>query len=341
MIALVRYGLLRHTAEFAPRGRDELAAGTRCVVETPRGVELGVALAVLERDPAGEAGVLLRQARDADERRHEEFESRRAEDVSQAQDVCGEGLRIVGAERLLDGERLVLYYAAQQRVDVPDLLADLRAAFGVAVTLTQVGARQRAAVVGGCGSCGRAFCCSTFLRKLNPVPIRLARVQGLDLDPDRTAGRCGRLKCCLRYENPHYEELRAGQPRVGWSVVTRRLSGTVLSVDVLRGKLLVKPEGSRARVVFNAELLEARPPARPRTLPRAGEPTPPPAPEPLPEPELAPEDAPEPRWSTVVRRLNAAWRRFREKPASEDPEAPEAPEAEEALPVEPPPEDET
>ncbi|HBP21571.1 MAG TPA: hypothetical protein DEA08_27765, partial [Planctomycetes bacterium] len=287
--------------------------------------------------PAGEAGVLLRQARDADERRHEEFEARRPADVAQAQDVCGEGLRIVGAERLLDGERLILYYASQQRVDVPDLLADLRAAFGVAVTLTQVGARQRAAVVGGCGSCGRAFCCSTFLRKLSPVPIRLARVQGLDLDPDRTAGRCGRLKCCLRYENPHYEELRAGQPRVGWSVVTRRLSGTVLSVDVLRGKLLIKPEGSRARVVFNAEVLEATPPAQPRVLPRAGEPAPAQAPEP--EVEVAGEGAPEPRWSTVVRRLNAAWQRFREKPpASADP-APSAEDAQ-ADAVEPPGEDE-
>lgn len=325
MIALVRYGLLRHTAEFVPRGRDELAAGERCVVETPRGVELGVALAVLERDPAGEAGVLLRQARDADERRHEEYEARRPADLAQAQDVCGEGLRIVGAERLLDGERLILYYTAQQRVDVPDLLADLRAAFGVAVTLSQVGARQRAAVVGGCGSCGRPFCCSTFLRKLSPVPIRLARVQGLDLDPDRTAGRCGRLKCCLRYENPHYEELRAGQPRVGWSVVTKRLSGTVLSVDVLRGKLLIKPEGSRARVVFNAEVLEATPPARPKVLPRAGEPAPVVAPEP--EPELEAGEAPEPRWSTVVRRLNAAWRRFREKPPAESEDEADAEEA--------------
>jgi cell fate regulator YaaT (PSP1 superfamily) len=306
-VALVRYGLLRHSAEFLPRERDLPSAGEACVVETPRGIELGTTLAVVARDEAPRAGVLLRAASDDDERRQRDLDADRSGDVARAQALAGEDAHVVGAERLLDDERLIVYYTAEGRVDVPDLLSDLRETFGRAVTLTHLGVRQRARIVGGCGPCGRELCCSTFLREMQPVPIRFARVQGLDLEPERTAGRCGRLKCCLRYENPHYEDLRRGLPRIGWEVRTRRVEGEVLAVDVLHGRVLVRPEHGRARAVFNEEIEHASPPkrgSRPGSLPLAGE-----------DSAEASEEA-DSSWSQIARRL---WRRFRDGDAP-DPE---------------------
>ncbi|MGE0713158.1 MAG: regulatory iron-sulfur-containing complex subunit RicT [Planctomycetota bacterium] len=303
-VALVRYGLLRQAAEFVPRGRDEPRAGSACVVHTPRGVELGHTLAVVGREaPPSGAGTYLRAATDEDEARQRELEASRAADARQAQRVVGDEARVVGAERLLDNERVVVYYTCDGRVGVPELLEGLRASFARSVSLTHVGARQRARIVGGCGPCGRTLCCASFLRRLEPVPIRLARVQGLDLDPERSAGRCGRLKCCLRYENAHYEEHLRGIPRVGWEVRSRRVSGTVLAVDVLRGRVLVAPDAGRPRAIFAEEVERAGPPRR-APLPRAD------APPPLISAAPPAEPPPEQSWSQMAWRL---WRRWRDR----------------------------
>lgn len=292
---LVRYGLLAQTAEFAPRSRDPLEVGRSCVVQTPRGVELGRVLALL---PGGEerpgAGALLRLASAEDLERASELEGLRIADRLKAQEVCGDALRVIASERLFGGERVLFYYTAHERVDVPGLLEELTAAFGLEARLAHVGARQRAALGGGCGPCGRSLCCSTFLRRMEPVSIRLAQIQGLDR-PERSAGRCGRLKCCLRYEADSYQEQRRGLPRVGWLVETERLRGTVSAVDVLRRRVLVRPELGRSRSIFAEEITRSGPPPK-EPLPRAGE------------------DAPaaveaERGWSQLAKRL---WRRLRE-----------------------------
>lgn len=293
--ALVRYGLLAHTAEFTPRSRDPLEVGRACVVQTPRGVELGRVLALLpgEEERPG-AGAILRAASGEDLERAAELQGLREADRGRAQEVCGDALRVIASERLLGGERLLLYYTAQERVDVPGLLTELSAAFGLEARLAHVGARQRAALGGGCGPCGRSLCCSTFLRRMEPVSIRLAQIQGLDR-PERSAGRCGRLKCCLRYESDSYEEQRRGLPRVGWVIETERLRGSVRGVDVLRRRVLVRPEQGRSRMIFAEEILRSGPPPK-EPLPRAGE-----------EPAASPEVVR--GWSHLAKRL---WRRLRE-----------------------------
>src|SRR5262249_42401505 len=127
----------------------------------------------------------------------------------------GLAIRYVASETLLDGERTILYYSAEDRVDLRELAREVERALGTRLELRQVGARERARVCGGVGVCGFTLCCSTFLRQLEPVTMRMAKVQGLSLAPDRTSGACGRLRCCLRYENPLYEEAHRKLPALG------------------------------------------------------------------------------------------------------------------------------
>lgn len=293
-LALVRYGLLSRTAEFVPRSEHPLLPGTGCVVETPRGIEFGRIVAALSGEGRSASAPLLRLATQEDLERHNELEALRADDRTRAQEVAGEQFRVIGIERLLGGEPLILYYTAQQRVAVPDLLADLKEAFGLEVRLAHIAARQRAKLVGGCGPCGRSLCCSTFLRRMEPVSIRQAQVQGLDR-PERSAGRCGRLKCCLRYESATYEDQHRDLPRVGWLVETARVNGRVKALSVLSRQILVQPERGRSRLVFAEEILNTSPPPK-EPLPLVGE-----------EPTTG---EAEKGWSHLAKRL---WRRFREE----------------------------
>lgn len=305
--ALVRYGRLRHLAEFVPSG-ERPTARRPCVITTPRGVELGWVLAVVDGEELPtQAGLLLRMATPRDEAEGRELAAQAEQErarVATLAAATAPGLRVIAAERLLSGLRpdepkLVVYYSSAARIDVPTVLREAHATLGVEVELVQVGARARARVCGGAGVCGRTLCCSTFLRALEPVTMRMAQVQGLTTSPETTAGACGRLKCCLRYENPLYEESRRGLPRVGWIATARRARGTVIAIDVLRRRVLVRPlpiEDSAATIsLFADEILTAAPP--PRTpLPQAGVPARPP-------------EGPtsERGWSDLARRL---WRRM-------------------------------
>lgn len=321
--ALVRYGRLRQLAEFVPSrlagAPDPPRAGRPCVVTTPRGTELGHLLAVVETERLPEqAGLLLRMATAEDEAVGRALALRAEADrarLTQLAAGAAPGVRVIAAERLLAGARpdeakLVVYYAASARVDVPALLRAAREALEVELDLVQVGARQRARLCGGAGVCGRTLCCSTFLRALEPVTMRMAQAQGLTNSPEQTAGACGRLKCCLRFENPLYEDARRGLPRVGWVVTARRARGVVVAVDPLRRRVLVRPEqGGAPLALFADEVLHAAPP--PRTpLPQAGAP-----------PERPPDgQQPERGWSDLARRL---WRRMGSgrAPRQDDPPA--------------------
>ncbi|RMG09091.1 MAG: hypothetical protein D6731_20465 [Planctomycetota bacterium] len=322
--ALVRVGLLRRLESYALPAELRPQAGAEVVVRSPRGLEFGTLLAEVERGPP--VGDLVRIASAEDRSRRTELAERAAAELARLRAELANGpARIVALERLLDGERAVVYYSARERVDVPAFLGALRERLGVEVLLEQVGPRQRARICGGCGVCGRELCCASFLRVLRPVSIRLARLQGLGDEARRSAGACGRLKCCLRYEAPRYAEAARGLPRVGARVRTERLAGEVLAVDVLRRRVLVRPRGAAPRVVFPEEVLEESAPP-PRRLPEASaEATPKPTPD---EPELPAgqergTEAPEPGWSQLAKRL---WSRV--NPRARRREAPPAREAE-------------
>jgi hypothetical protein len=306
-VAVVRYGLLRRIAEFAPEpGAPRAPVRMPCVVQTPRGAELGFLLAWVERETRP-----LHSLREATPNDHERSDALRVladTDLRRVREHSAgvDGFRAVGSERLLDTEESLVYYTSTDRVDIPKLLAGLKELLDSPVRLLHIGARQRARVCGGCGVCGRTLCCSSFLRKLEPVTMRMARAQGLDLSPRATAGACGRLKCCLRYENDAYNDLGRDMPRTGWFVRTQALSGMVLATDPLRGKVLIQPEMGRARPVFVAEIEHAWPPLRAR-LPSVGE-------ENTVE-DLEETEGVEPGWSQLAKRL---WRRVNPRQADEE-----------------------
>lgn len=315
--ALIRYGLLRQLAELPPDD-DALLMRGPCVVRTPRGLELGDALAVLDGPGDAAAGAVVREAEPADLERARDQAAAVADcDLPRLRDLGRKaGLKAIGAERLLGGaaagERLVAYYTADGRVDVPAFLREAEAALEVEVRLEQLGARGRARLCGGAGVCGRTLCCSTFLRRMEPVTMRMARVQGRALAPEVTAGACGRLKCCLRYENPLYEEHTKGLPRKGWRVVSRRVEGTALRVDVLRRRVLVRPDDGGAPLALFADEIERSGPAPRAPLPLAGA-------EPVDaEAEGDDDDEVDRGWSTLARRL---WRRVTPRPPKPPDEA--------------------
>lgn len=141
-------------------------------------------------------------------------------------------------------KKLLIFFAASERVDFRDLVKQLAAEFRMRIELRQIGPRDQAKIVGGVGVCGREYCCSSFLRQFIPVSIKMAKNQNLALNPNQVSGGCGRLLCCLSYENDMYTELRRQLPKVG-RTVTHKLSdrkGSVISVDVLNGKVVVRLE---------------------------------------------------------------------------------------------------
>jgi cell fate regulator YaaT (PSP1 superfamily) len=141
-----------------------------------------------------------------------------------------------GAHR---GGRVVVYYTSDERVELREVVRDLGTATGARVELRQIGVRDEAKLVGGIGSCGLELCCTTWLPEFVPVSIKMAKDQGMVLSPTKVSGQCGRLKCCLVYEQATYAELRKGLPKLGKRVITARGEGRVVEVDVLRGRVRV------------------------------------------------------------------------------------------------------
>jgi len=148
-----------------------------------------------------------------------------------------------------------VYFVSEERVDFRDLVKELSTQLGARVELRQVGARDEAKMVGGIGSCGRELCCSTFLPSFAPVSIKMAKDQNLVLNPTKVAGQCGRLKCCLVFENDQYVELRKGLPKVGKRVRTPGGDGRVVELDVLRQRVRIQFEDGPSEV-FPANVVE-------------------------------------------------------------------------------------
>lgn len=181
-------------------------------------------------------------------------------------------LKMFRVELSARGDRATVFFASEQRIDFRDLLRDLGAFLRVRVELRQVGVRDEAKIVGGIGSCGRELCCSTFLPKFEPISIRMAKSQNLALTPSKITGQCGRLKCCLVYEEAQYIEAAKGLPKIGKNVETPEGVGRVQDLDILRRRVRVFfPD--RPPQVFTAEQVSlAQAPAQEprRQAPRQG-----------------------------------------------------------------------
>lgn len=228
-------------AGFWPRPGDAV------VVETSRGIELGEVVTGAREVPDEQIVPPLKQV----------VRVATAEDIARAENnaarekeayvICQEKIlqhklemKLVDVECTLDRSKILFYFTADGRVDFRELVKDLAAQFHTRIELRQIGVRDESRMVGGLGICGQPFCCSRFLKDFQPVSIKMAKEQGLSLNPSKISGACGRLMCCLVYEQPAYDYLNKVTPGVGSVVKTPDGVGSVVEVNVISGNLRVK-----------------------------------------------------------------------------------------------------
>ena len=230
--------------DFDP-GELSLLPGELVMVETTRGVECGEVARANHEKAVGDKALkpILRRANDEDRRRMEEKAAKEREAMQICQErikAHGLDMKLVDAEYTPDNAKLLFNFTAEGRVDFRELVKDLAGVFHIRIELHQIGVRDEAKRLGGIGICGRPFCCAQFLHDFQPVSIKMAKEQGLSLNPTKISGSCGRLMCCLKYEQDAYEELIKLSPRVGAVVMTPEGRGVVTDSAVLTGVLKVR-----------------------------------------------------------------------------------------------------
>jgi len=263
-------------------GSFRLAKGDRVMIDDGRGAEMAiVAVASAPRAAPGPLPRVLRVADDRDLARAEAHERRADEALGHARERArahGLGIKLFRAEMTPGGGRVTFYFASDARVDFRELVRDLSGRHRGRVEMRQVGVRDEAKMVGGIGSCGRELCCTTFLPRFAPVSIKMAKHQNLVLNPSKVSGQCGRLKCCLVYEEATYVEAAKTLPRVGKRVTTPDGTGRVGDLDVLAGRVRVYFEDQPPKVFAAADVRALAPPGgapEPHEPPERDEPDPP------------------------------------------------------------------
>ena len=233
---------------FAP-GDLTVAAGDHVIIETARGPEYGTCTGgnhqVPFRDIVPPLRRVIRLATEADHRvlANNQVKEKRAFDICQ-QKIQEHKLdmQLVSAEYAFDGSKILFFFTADDRVDFRELVKNLAGIFRTRIELRQIGVRDKAKMVGGLGICGRPFCCAQFLDDFQPVSIKMAKTQNLSLNPTKISGTCGRLMCCLKYEQEAYEDLIKTAPKVESFVDTADGRGTVIEVNLLRQSVRVRME---------------------------------------------------------------------------------------------------
>jgi cell fate regulator YaaT (PSP1 superfamily) len=269
---VVRCGSMRKLGVYTTSRGEEFARGAKVIARTDRGLETGEVLceatdeAVAQITDPGR-GQILRQMTHDD---HNELSRLKAQEKAEFA-ACekyvaqlGLQMQLVDVEHLFGGERIVVYYLAENRVDFRELVKLLASDFQTRIEMRQIGVRDEAKLLADYGDCGKPVCCNTHLMQMPPVSMKMAKLQKATLDPTKISGRCGRLKCCLRYEYDTYEALQAELPPVGADVVTANGRARVLAQEILAGQLLVETEDNR-RVMIPARdvlsILSKRPSA--------------------------------------------------------------------------------
>ncbi len=229
---------------YRAEGFEDLRWGEPVVAETRFGPQVGWVKQTPRLHPESELAPfrLLRRATADDIRRYYQLRDKAHQDmqfVHQKVQEHGLPMRLLEAEYPLDENQLVVYFAAEGRVDFRALVADLKRSFPKRVMLFQIGARDAIRTIGAIGPCGYPSCCSRFLRRFESVTMRMAKEQMLDLNPSRLLGACGKLKCCLRYEHDLYCELLRHLPQIGQRVLTPQGYGQVVDLQVLSQKVTV------------------------------------------------------------------------------------------------------
>ena len=251
----VRFKQVGKIYYFSPKG-IKFDAGDHAIVETVRGVECGeVVIAnrnVDESEIVPPLKEIIRKSTAEDMKIVEKNHVKEKE----AFDICLEkiayrqlNMHLIDVECTFDNNKILFYFTAENRVDFRELVKDLAAVFRTRIELRQIGVRDEAKILGGLGICGREFCCKRHLGEFQPVSIKMAKEQGLSLNPSKISGTCGRLMCCLKNEQSSYEELLKITPKVGAFVKTPECKGYVEEVNLITGKLKIKPAEKMLRLL--------------------------------------------------------------------------------------------
>ena len=251
---------------FDPDGKL-IAPGDHVIIDTARGAEYGTCTGgnhqIPYKDVVAPLRKVLRKATTQDERTYEENRAKEA----RAHEIClqkiaehGLDMQLVSAEYAFDGSKILFYFTADERVDFRELVKNLASIFHTRIELRQIGVRDKAKMVGGLGICGRPFCCASFLDDFQPVSIKMAKTQNLSLNPTKISGTCGRLMCCLKYEQDAYEDLIRNSPKMDSFVDTPEGRGTVVDVDLLRQRVKVRMEENPETITYfaNADIAVLR-----------------------------------------------------------------------------------
>ena len=293
MVVGIRFQENGKIYDFDP-GEMTLLPGELVVVETARGIECGIVARANRscNEERADRKPVLRRATAEDRRRHEENQKKAREAMRVCQErieAHGLDMKLVDAEYAFDNSKITFNFTADGRVDFRNLVKDLAATLHTRIELHQIGVRDEAKKLGGIGICGQPFCCSRFLRDFQPVSIKMAKEQGLSLNPTKISGSCGRLMCCLKYEQDTYEELIKMSPKVGAVVMTPEGRGVVTDSNILTGKIKVRLDKSpdSPAVEMTREDLDA--------VVRNNAPKAEPAAQPAPAEEAPKQDAPAPK----------------------------------------------
>ena len=260
---VVRYGAMRTLGLLAPRGNDRFTRGDRVIARTNRGLEAGDVLCVATDEILGSLkdvphGQILRAMtpEDSNELTHIKTNERKEFEICQGHvQQLGLSMQLIDIEHLFGGERIVVYYLAEQRVDFRELVKRLAAEFQTRIEMRQIGVRDEAKLLADYGDCGQPVCCGKHLTEMPPVSMKMAKVQKATLDPTKISGRCGRLKCCLRYEYPSYVKMQKELPPVGSDVVTKEGRARVLGIEILAQQMMVQMEDNRRMLIHKADIL--------------------------------------------------------------------------------------
>ena len=235
---------------FDPAGHT-CKAGDHVIIDTARGPEFGICAGgnhqIRQKDMVAPLRCVLRLATAEDEK----TVARNRAEEKRAYEICLQkiadhklDMQLVSAEYAFDGSKILFFFTADERVDFRELVKNLASIFHTRIELRQIGVRDKAKMVGGLGICGRPFCCASFLDDFQPVSIKMAKTQNLSLNPTKISGTCGRLMCCLKYEQEAYEDLLRSAPKAESFVDTPEGRGTVTEVDLLRSRVKVRMEDS-------------------------------------------------------------------------------------------------
>ncbi len=252
---------MRSLAVMNPSGKDRVyRRGAEVITRTRRGLELGEVLCEATEEAVAQLidpgqGDIVREINPTDRVEWSHIKTQERQEFLTAQNCIRSlqlNMELVDIEHVFGGERVVVYYLSEDRVDFRELVKMLASEFQTRVEMRQIGVRDEARLLADYGDCGKPVCCNTHLSEMPPVSMKMAKLQKATLDPTKISGRCGRLKCCLRYEYDTYLELQQELPALGARVMTEHGAARVIGHEVLTGQVLVETQENR-RVLVDAD----------------------------------------------------------------------------------------